>query len=76
VRRAIPAGGRPPVVEPLLTPGRDSDVAKFLDVIALVITGGKHRTLDEHRQLLRRNGFRVTLVIAAGAVSIIESEVT
>jgi O-methyltransferase domain len=74
VRRAIPAGGRLLVLEPLLTSGRDSDVAKFLDVIALAITGGRHRTLDEHRHLLARNGFRLTRVIDAGAASIIESE--
>lgn len=75
MRRAIPAGGRLLVIEPLLTSGSDSDVAKFLDVIALAITGGRHRTLEEHRQLLGRNGFRVSRVIAtAAAVSIIESE--
>lgn len=75
VRRAIPAGGRLLVIEPLLTSGSDSDVAKFLDVIALAITGGRHRTLEEHRQLLGRNGFRLTRAIAtAAAVSIIESE--
>jgi hypothetical protein len=75
VRRAIPAGGRLLVIEPLLTSGSDSDVAKFLDVIALAITGGRHRTLEEHRQLLGRNGFRMTRAIDTGAaVSVIESE--
>jgi hypothetical protein len=74
VRRAIPADGRLLVIEPLLTSGSDSDVAKFLDVIALAITGGRHRTLDEHRELLGRTGFRLSRVVAAGAFSIIESE--
>jgi len=75
VRRAIPAGGRLLVIEPFLTSGSDSDVAKFLDVIALAITGGRHRTLEEHRQLLGRNAFRMTRTIdTAAAVSIIESE--
>ncbi|HEV7763417.1 MAG TPA: cytochrome P450 [Thermoanaerobaculia bacterium] len=74
VRRAIPADGRLLVIEPLLTPGSDSDVAKFLDVIALAITGGRHRTLDEHRELLARCGFRMTRVIACTGVSILESE--
>jgi hypothetical protein len=74
VRRAIPAGGRLLVIEPLVTSGSDSDVAKFLDVIALAITGGRHRTLDEHRELLACNGFRMTRVIDAGAASIMESE--
>jgi len=74
VRRAIPAGGRLLVIEPLLTSGSDSDVAKFLDVIALAITGGRHRTLEEHRELLGRSGFRMTRAIACTGVSIIESE--
>jgi hypothetical protein len=74
VRRAIPAGGRLLVIEPLLTPGSDSDVAKFLDVIALAITGGRHRTLDEHRELLGRGGFRMTRAIPCTGVSILESE--
>ncbi|MCU1230056.1 MAG: tcmN 2 [Acidobacteria bacterium] len=74
VRRAIPDEGRLLVIEPLLTSGSDSDVAKFLDVIALAITGGKHRSLDAHRELLARNRFRLTRVIDAGVVSIIESE--
>jgi SAM-dependent methyltransferase len=74
IRRVIPPGGRLLISEPLLTSGNDSDVAKFLDVIALAITGGRHRTLDEHRELLGRSGFRVTRAIDAGATSIIESE--
>jgi hypothetical protein len=74
VRRAIPVGGRLLVIEPLLTSGSDSNTAKFLDVIALAITGGRHRTLEEHRELLGRSGFRVTRAITAGAASIIESE--
>lgn len=74
VRRAIPDGGRLLVIEPLLTSGSDSDVTKFLDVIALAITGGRHRTLEEHRQLLGHNGFRITRAIPCAGVSIIESE--
>jgi hypothetical protein len=74
VRRAIPAGGRLLVIEPLVSSGSDSDVAKVLDVIALTITGGRHRSLEEHRQLLGRNGFRITRAIDTAAVSIIESE--
>jgi hypothetical protein len=75
VRRVIPSGARLLVIEPILTAGSDSDIAKFLDVIALAITGGKHRTLDEHRELLQRTGFRLTRVVAtAAAVSIIESQ--
>lgn len=75
VRKAISPAGRLLVVEPLITPGHESDTTKLLDVIALAITGGRHRTLDEHRALLMRAGFRVTRVIATPqGVSIIEAE--
>lgn len=75
VRRVIPPGGRLLVIEPILSPASDSDPAKFLDVIALAITGGRHRTLDEFRSLLARTGFRQTRVAGTpGPVSIIESE--
>lgn len=75
IRRAIPAQGRLLVIEPILTPDAESDVAKLLDVIALAITGGRHRTLDDHQALLARGGFRLTRVIdTAASVSIIESE--
>ena len=75
VGSVIPKGGRLLVVEPLLTTGSEADAAKFLDIIALAITGGRHRTLDDHRALLARNGFRLTRVIeTSAAVSILESE--
>jgi hypothetical protein len=75
VRRAIPSGRRLLVVEPLVTSGSESDEAKFLDVIALAITGGRHRTLEDFRALLGRTGFRLTRVIATAAeVTILESE--
>jgi hypothetical protein len=75
VRDAVPPGGRLLVIEPLITSGSDSDLAKFLDVIALTTTGGRHRTEDEHRALLARTGFRMTRVVeTSAAVSIMESE--
>lgn len=75
VRRVLPSGGRLLVVEPIVTSGTESDEAKFLDVIALATTGGRHRTLQDFQVLLDRTGFRLTRVIAtAAAVSILESE--
>jgi hypothetical protein len=75
VREAMSTAGRLLVIEPLITPGHESDTTKLLDVIALAVTGGRHRTPDEHRALLMRTGFRVTRVIATTlGVSIIEAE--
>jgi hypothetical protein len=75
VRRAMEPGGRLLIIEPLVTSGPESHEAKFLDVIALAITGGRHRTLDDFRALLGRTGFALTRVIATAAdASIIECE--
>jgi hypothetical protein len=75
VRRVIPSDGRLLIIEPTVTSDSTSDVAKFLDIIAIAITGGRHRTVDEHRALLQRNGFRLTRVVETrAAASILESE--
>lgn len=75
VRRAVPAGGRLLVIEPVITSGADSDVAKALDVISLLTTGGRHRSAEEHRSLLARAGFRLMRILGpSAAVRILESE--
>jgi hypothetical protein len=75
IRRAIPANGRLLVIEQLVTTSSDSDQAKFLDLISLAISGGTHRTREEHAQLLGNGGFRLTREIATREpVSILESE--
>lgn len=75
VRRAMPAHGRLLVVEQLITTGSDSDQAKFLDLVSLAISGGMHRTREEHAELLAKGGLRLTRVIdTRQPVSVVESE--
>jgi hypothetical protein len=74
VRDAIPAHGRLLVIEQVITSGPGCDQARFLDLISLTISGGRHRTEAEHAALLAQAGFRLTRVIATRApVSIIEA---
>jgi hypothetical protein len=47
---------------------------KLFDVLMMVMTGGKERTVEEYRQLLARADFRLNKVIPASPdLSIIEA---
>jgi hypothetical protein len=73
VRKAVPAHGRLLVIEQVITSGHDSDQAKILDLISLTISGGRHRTAEEHAELMERTGFRLTRVVGTRQpVSILE----
>ena len=76
VRKAAPSHARLLVIEQVITSGHDSDQAKFLDLISLTISGGRHRTAEEHAELMARAGFQLTRVIATREpVSILEARV-
>jgi len=61
------------VVESVIPLGNDPFGGKFLDLVMLLIPGGKERTEDEYRTLFGRAGFELTRVIPTGTeVSIIE----
>src|SRR5580704_3248306 len=62
-RRAVPADGVVLFVGWVLPEGSAPSAGKFADVVMLLMTGGKERTLEEYRQLLRRAGFRLNQVI-------------
>ena len=62
-RRAVPADGVLLLVEWVLPEGNAPSAGKFADVVMLLMTGGKERTMEEYRQLLRRAGFRLNQVI-------------
>jgi hypothetical protein len=62
-RRAVPADGVLLLVEWVLPKGNAPSAGKFADVVMLLMTGGKERTLEEYRQLLRSAGFRLNQVI-------------
>jgi hypothetical protein len=61
--RAMPEQGKLLLVESILPPGNEPSPTKFIDVIMLLMTGGRERTEEEYRSLLRSNGFELTQVI-------------
>lgn len=72
--RAMPDHGKLLLVESVLPPGNDPSPAKLIDMIMLLMTGGRERTEEEYRSLLQSNGFELTRVIpTASMLSIIEA---
>jgi hypothetical protein len=72
VHRAMAATGKLLVVETVIQPGNENDFGKLLDLVMLVIPGGKERTEDEYRKLFAAAGFRLTRVVPAVGVCVIE----
>jgi hypothetical protein len=72
-RRAIGATGRVLVLETVLTPSSDA-VHAFMDLLMMVLTGGRERTEREFRSLAAQASLSVTNVIPAGHVSILECQ--
>jgi O-methyltransferase domain/Dimerisation domain len=56
IRAAAPAGARVLVTESVIPPGNDPNGAKWLDLLMLVLAGGRERTEPEWRRLLERAG--------------------
>jgi hypothetical protein len=72
--RALPADGRLLVVESVIPPGNEPFGGKFLDLVMLLIPGGKERTEDEYRTLFARGGFELSKIVPTGSeVSVIEA---
>jgi SAM-dependent methyltransferase len=71
-RRAIRPDGRLLLVETALTPSSDPSRA-LMDVLMMVLTGGRERTEAEFGSLLREAGFSLTRVIPTAGASILES---
>ncbi|HKI27181.1 MAG TPA: methyltransferase [Candidatus Sulfotelmatobacter sp.] len=73
-RRAIPSDGALLLVEWVLAEGNAPSAGKFMDVVMMLMTGGKERTLEEYRHLLRSAGFWLNREIRTPAdLSIIEA---
>ena len=51
------------VVESIIPPGNDPFNGKFLDLVMMLIPGGKERTKEEYRTLFDEAGFEITRVI-------------
>jgi hypothetical protein len=72
-RRAIRPDGTLLLIETVLGPSSDPAGA-LMDVLMMVLTGGRERTESEFRQLLRDAGFSLERVIPAWGASILESK--
>jgi len=58
-RRAVPADGVLLLVEYRLGDENVPSLGKMVDLVMLAVTGGKERTVDEHRLLLASAGFEL-----------------
>lgn len=56
IRGAAPAGARVLVTESVIAPGNEPNGAKWLDLLMLVLEGGRERTEPEWRRLLEGAG--------------------
>lgn len=75
--RAMAPDGRLLVVESIIPPGNEPFAGKFLDLVMLLIPGGKERTEEEFRSLFHQGGFDVTRIVPTTCeVSVIEARKT
>jgi SAM-dependent methyltransferase len=72
-RRSIAPDGSLLVLEQVLAAGDEPSYAKVLDLIMLLMLGGKERTEAEWRTLLERGGFELRAITAGPAASLIEA---
>ena len=65
--RAARPGGSLVVIEYVLPPVPEPVVGQVMDVLMMVVLGGKERTLDEHRGLIEPAGYTFTREVPVGA---------
>jgi hypothetical protein len=74
-RRAVPDDGVLLLVEYSVGPPNTPSLGKTADMIMLASTGGKERTVDEHREILEAAGFRLANVMSLeGDVMMLEAK--
>jgi hypothetical protein len=74
VRCAVPDDGVLVLIEYCLGENNTPSVGKMVDLVMLTITGGKERTVDEHRALLASTGFQLNRAIPVSSeIAIIEA---
>ena len=62
-RQAVPADGALLLVEWELFAENVPSNGKFIDIVMLILTGGRERSIDEYRDLLAATGFRLNRVV-------------
>jgi hypothetical protein len=73
--RAMRPASKLLVVESVIPPGNEPFHGKFLDLVMLLIPGGKERTEEEYRVLFEGAGFELTRTVLTGAeVSVVEGK--
>ena len=71
-RRAIAPHGKLLVMDAVVMPSNRPDPAKWMDLNMMVLLTGRERTEREFAELYASAGFRLTRVIPAGRLSIVE----
>lgn len=72
-RRSIAPGGRLLLLEQVMPDGDTPSYAKLLDLVMLVLLGGKERTESEWRELLEEGGFELLAITPRPATNLIEA---
>ena len=70
---ALPVNGKLLVMESVIDPGNDPFAGKFVDLVMLLVTGGKERTAAEFQTLYKQAGFKLARILPTESeLSIIE----
>ena len=72
VRTAMAAGGRMLIFDGIVGRPNEPEM-KLMDMLMLVLSGGRERTEEEWRRLLDDGGFKLASTRAAGGVTIVEA---
>jgi hypothetical protein len=71
-RRAMAAHGTLLVIDSVVSPPNQPDPAKWMDLNMMVLLTGRERTAEDFGELFASAGFRVSRIVPAGRVSIVE----
>lgn len=75
IRSAMNESGKVLIIEMVVPESDEPHPSKALDILMLVMEGGKERTKDEYRRLLEASGLRLTRIIPTKSpYSVIEGE--
>lgn len=75
IRAAMSESGKVLIIEMVVPDGNEPSPSKALDILMLVMEGGKERTKEEYRSLLEASGFKLTRIVPTKSpYSLIEGE--